>query len=383
MSTSSGLAVVDLDGHVFEPDWLWEEHLDPAFMDRRPRLVHDERGTTRYMFDGRIVPPGTGVGAWVPEGIQEASTQRDGATDPKARLVDMDTEGIDVAVLYGAASLGFYALSDVDLSIACCRAYNDWLADVLLRRARSAEGHPGAPAAVGARRARRGAPRASTELGFVSITMPAPCSDAQPRRRRARPDLYALAEELDVPLGFHAGGPRFCYSASSTRTRCSTRSSSRSIHVRAPPTIVCGGVLERFPRLPRAASRSRRGWGPYLFERLDEHYEKRADEMPHISKPPSEFLADGRLVVSCEGERHLPHALRGLGSQIVVYASDYPHWDAEFPDTVRHIADRDDLTEAEKAACSPRTRRGCVAHGGVTARTRSSSTCRSVSRRSR
>ena len=54
--------------------------------------------------------------------------------------------------------------------------------------------------------------------------------------------------------------------------------------------------------------------------------------------------------MSCEGEQHLPHALRGLGSQSIVYASDYPHWDAEFPDTVRHIADRDDLTEAEKSA---------------------------------
>ena len=46
----------------------------------------------------------------------------------------MDTEGIDIAVLYGAASLGFHALADLDLSIACCRAYNDWLAAVLLRR---------------------------------------------------------------------------------------------------------------------------------------------------------------------------------------------------------------------------------------------------------
>ena len=107
--------VIDVDGHVFEPDSLWEEHLDPAFLDRRPRLVHDERGTTRYLLDGNVVPPGTGRGAWVPEGIQAASAQRDGATDPKARLVDMDTEGIDVAVLYGAASLGFYAITDLDL----------------------------------------------------------------------------------------------------------------------------------------------------------------------------------------------------------------------------------------------------------------------------
>ena len=81
MSAASGLPVVDLDGHVFEPDSLWEEHLDRAYLDRRPRLVHDERGTTRYLLDGRMIPAGTGRGAWVPEGIQEASAQREGASD--------------------------------------------------------------------------------------------------------------------------------------------------------------------------------------------------------------------------------------------------------------------------------------------------------------
>jgi hypothetical protein len=87
-----------------------------------------------------------------------------------------------------------------------------------------------------------------------------------------------------------------------------------------------------------------------MFERLDEHWEKRPDEMPLISKAPSAYLGDGRIVISCEGERHLPHALSGLGVHSVVYASDYPHWDAEFPNTVRHIADRDDLDDTEKAA---------------------------------
>lgn len=118
----------------------------------------------------------------------------------------------------------------------------------------------------------------------------------------------------------------------------------------AAATVVCGGVLERFPRLRILLLEAGVAWAPYLFERLDEHWEKRPGEMPHISRAPSEFLADGRVVVSTEGEQHLPHAISALGSHLTVFASDYPHWDSEFPDSVRSIADRDDLSEDDKRA---------------------------------
>jgi predicted TIM-barrel fold metal-dependent hydrolase len=346
--SGSGAIVVDADGHVFEPDELWEEHLDPAFLDRRPRIALDDRGTTRYEFEGRLIPPGTGRGAWVPEGIVEASLTREGGVDPKARLVDMDEEGIDVAVLYATAALGLYSISDVDLSIACCRAFNDWLAAYCAVAPERLKGTPvlplrSIPDSVDEAR------RAVSELGFVSITVPCAVFDRNPDDPENDP-LYALAEELDVPIGFHAGGPRFCYEKF-VDTYATLHALEFAFDVMfAASTVVCGGVLERFPKMRALFLEAGAAWGPYMFERLDEHWEKRPQEMPKISKAPSEFLADGRIVISCEGEQHLPHAISGMGVHTVVYASDYPHWDAEFPETVRHIADRDDLSDDEKAA---------------------------------
>jgi hypothetical protein len=144
--------VIDVDGHTFEPDELWERYLPTRFHDRRPRLIRDERGTTRYSLEGRVIPPGTGRGAWVPEGMRESAVHREGAVDAKLRLEDMDIEGIDIAVLYGVVSLGFYAMEDRELCIACCRAYNDWLADLLLGRHEPFEGHTRTPAQVDRRR---------------------------------------------------------------------------------------------------------------------------------------------------------------------------------------------------------------------------------------
>lgn len=348
LPTAPRFEVLDLDGHVFEADDLWERHLDPAFLDRRPRLVRDARGTTRYEIEGRLVPPGDGRGAWVPEGLVEASAQRPGATDPHARLADMDEEGIDVAVLYGAVSLGFYAIADQDLAVACCRAYNDWLAAYCAADPARLKGTPALPL----RRVDDSvdeARRSVEDLGFVSITVPCAVGERNPDSPENDP-IYALAEELDVPVGFHAGGGRFMFHrfVDSYATLHALEFPTNIMFAAA--TLVCGGVLARFPRLRVALLEAGVGWAPYLFERLDEHHEKRPGEMPAIDRPPSEYLRDGRLVVSCEAERGLAHAIGALGRHCFAYASDYPHWDAEFPDTVRHVVERTDLSDDDKAA---------------------------------
>jgi predicted TIM-barrel fold metal-dependent hydrolase len=72
--------------------------------------------------------------------------------------------------------------------------------------------------------------------------------------------------------------------------------------------------------------------------------------MPGIDRAPSSFLADGRLFVSTEGEDGLPEVIAQSGSHWIVWASDYPHWDCHFPDGVRLVTERADLTEADKRA---------------------------------
>jgi predicted TIM-barrel fold metal-dependent hydrolase len=50
-------------------------------------------------------------------------------TDPKLRLADMDSEKIDIAVLFGAGLAGTIpALDDAGLAIELARARNTWLA---------------------------------------------------------------------------------------------------------------------------------------------------------------------------------------------------------------------------------------------------------------
>jgi hypothetical protein len=70
-----------------------------------------------------------------------------------------------------------------------------------------------------------------------------------------------------------------------------------------------------------------------------------------IERSPSETFAEGRCVVSCEPEeKSLAWVTESLGADKIVYASDYPHWDCEFPNSVRAISRRAELSDETKRA---------------------------------
>jgi predicted TIM-barrel fold metal-dependent hydrolase len=88
---------------------------------------------------------------------------------------------------------------------------------------------------------------------------------------------------------------------------------------------------------------------PYFFDRMDEHVEKRGRLTPACKREPREYLQRGQLYVSCEPEEStIPHAVEALGPYFILYASDYPHWDSDFPDSTRPLRERKDLSEVVK-----------------------------------
>src|SRR5580693_5647315 len=97
--------VVDADGHVEEPESMWAEYLEPEFRHLAPRYVVDNEGRRRRYVGGELahflpLPPG------------DHRPAREGGHDPKARLTDMDSEGIDVSVLFTTVGLRFAGLRD-------------------------------------------------------------------------------------------------------------------------------------------------------------------------------------------------------------------------------------------------------------------------------
>jgi len=77
-------------------------------------------------------------------------------------------------------------------------------------------------------------------------------------------------------------------------------------------------------------------WLPALGWRLDKHWERMRDEVPHVKRPPSEYLREHFWVSTQPMEEtdkpdELIDVMEWIGFDRLLFASDYPHWDFDDP----------------------------------------------------
>jgi predicted TIM-barrel fold metal-dependent hydrolase len=113
--------------------------------------------------------------------------------------------------------------------------------------------------------------------------------------------------------------------------------------------MILGGIPELFPRLRIAYLEAGCGWVPYWMWRLDEEYEKRAPEAPLLKAKPSEYMRSGRIFYSCDpDEEMIDYVMDRMGEDVIFYASDYPHWDALYPSSVKVLMANHSLGDKRK-----------------------------------
>ena len=325
--------VVDADAHVYEDTTAWVD-LNAA----RPGWLGlaTSGDQTVYAVGGKPYPIQAGPGLGAPV---ESSTNPDaaaGAWDVEVRLRDMDAEGIDVQVLYGSFVIGLTTYDDSGLAAEVATAYNDWMLDTLCAhdpdRLKSVAAVP-----------LQSVERAIVELeravskGAVAVTIPPVLGDHNLDDTRFLP-FFEAAADRDVAVGVH-GAPGMHHPLPAA----GRFSNYAQVHTLSFPvdqmvaftSLAMGGVLDRFPTLRVAFLESGIGWVPYFVYRVHEHYEKKHDLLPGMKSDPRELVARGQCFFSfeCE-ERLLEEYVAHLGDTSIVYASDYPHWDSDFPGTV-------------------------------------------------
>jgi predicted TIM-barrel fold metal-dependent hydrolase len=138
--------VFDADSHIVEPPALWEKYLDPEYRTLGKHALWRQEGRTgAYLkvngeiFRDRSNPNLPRHALWRPGMTWEAIGELDphtrhpaiaGASQPQARLADMDAMGVDQALLYPTwFAEGFFLARDPDVAYALARAYNDWIID--------------------------------------------------------------------------------------------------------------------------------------------------------------------------------------------------------------------------------------------------------------
>jgi hypothetical protein len=241
--------------------------------------------------------------------------------------------------LYPTIGLYFSVVDDPAAATALAAAYNDWLASYCAtdpRRLFGAAMLPLQDPAAAARELRR----AVSELGFVAgFVRPNPCH-GRSLSDRAYDATWAVAEELDVPIGIHEGSSVIVPTLGSDRPF-----NPLVLHAVSHPfeemlacaELIAFGVLERHPGLRCIFLEASGGWVPFWLERLDEQAESFGGFCPAMALRPSEYFAR-QCAVSFEiDERTLPALAPFVGDTRIVWGSDYPHHDATFPGAVDAI----------------------------------------------
>ncbi|MFB6130607.1 MAG: amidohydrolase family protein [Salinigranum sp.] len=104
-------------------------------------------------------------------------------------------------------------------------------------------------------------------------------------------------------------------------------------------SLIKNGVPEKFPDLNFVLLESGVAWAPYMMWRLNKEYSIRRSEAPLLRKSPEKYLRDQFYWGSQPlGEPDDPSKLQlvidALGTDSMMFATDYPHWDFDSPETL-------------------------------------------------
>jgi predicted TIM-barrel fold metal-dependent hydrolase len=356
--------VVDADGHVCEPPDLWTSRLPAPMRDRGIRLRwnaetgYDEAWVEDWCITDRglvgLGNAGTSF-ADLGRGRRYDDGNRAGF-DPAERLRVLDAEGIDVAVLYPGLGLSLGAIHDPQLAVACCRVYNDWIAEFCAAapaRLFGAAALPVQDPAAAAAEARRAARELRLRAAFVR---PNPVPDGRLLHDPAFDPVWRALEEAGMPLAFHPAGLWDLPGTSRAMNQFMAPGTHHGVilffdNYMTLSNLVYGGVLARHPGLRLAILECGGGWIAHWMDRLDEFTESYEWQIAHLDLKPSEYFARQGFISFDAGEHTMGSLARLIGPRGFVWASDFPHSDAKFPGVVAELrAHTEDMNAGARAA---------------------------------
>ena len=290
----------------------------------------------------RFMPNTARRDAWPPNGAPP------GADLDFMRMQHLDANDVAYGILEPLMESNL--VRNLELSAALSSAINDWQVAAFTApepRLRASILIPSEDAAAAVAEIDKRA----TDRNFAQIQLTS--RTPEPLGRPRYWPIFEAAEHYGFPIGLHVGGePGFAGTATGWPSFY-IEDHHGLVHTMQTQaaSLVLEGVFERFPRLRVVLIEGGLAWGPPLMWRLDAHWRKMRSEVPHLKRPPSEYMREN-LYYSTQPmeEPERPADLRKtfgwLGWDRVMYASDYPHWDFDDPKS----AFKCELSETERRA---------------------------------
>ena len=345
MNTTRPL-MIDGDGHVFEDI--------PGILDRMPAAA---RKTMIIEMQGPFPPL---------DNLHQALWQAPPSAfeDPGgvAGWSDfLDSANFAAAVLYPTIALSYGRITDKDLAIFACRAYNDWLAETYCQVDGRFKGLALIPM-QDPDEAVKELNRAVTELGMVGAMLP-PTGLPMLLGQDYYDRVYQEANRLGCAIALHGGAHQ--------NMGMDNQGVFAAAHALGHPfglmlnfsDMLVNRTFERFENIRFGFMEGGLAWFLLIMERMSGSYGAFQPIDPRgkylklgagekASNRINDYMKAGQLFVGVEGdEPAIAYAVNTYGSEAFVFSSDYPH--EVNKETIEHEIDElmeiDQISDQDKA----------------------------------
>lgn len=255
----------------------------------------------------------------------------------EGRLRDMDIEGVDRnLIIPGTFSTASTAI-ETSLAIELYSAYHRYLQAYCAAdtdRLKATILAPGGDPAWSAAEIRRLADEPWVASVTVLLPEGLPVDD---------PDLHPIWEamgEADLPLLFHSffyeppyfpGYRDMWGNLVAARTAAHPWGAQRLVAY-----LILSGLFDQFPALRVGFAETGAGWLPFWLHRLRMQADYMRGSVPALKLDPVEYASTGRIysgIEFYEGEQIAQSVIDTLGEGVLMYQSDFPHPQCEFPNS--------------------------------------------------
>lgn len=340
------LDLISADDHIIEPGDVWTKRAPASLKDKAPHIISRD-GVEMWQVEDKVTS-NTGLSAMAGKKFEEYTAKaqnykdmRLGCYDAKARVKDMDLDGVKTQVCFPyVPSLGgenFFELKDAQLRDWVITAYNDWLVEEFQAAA------PGRLIGLGILPL-YDVQKSVAELerivkrGIKSISIPYYLEGVKGCKALIDPQydpIWSSCEEKDIAINLHIssekrGGWEFLKNPLPGVAEAYVTSAPLS-NFQILADITWTGMLHRHPKLKVVSSEGGIGWVPYFLERADHTYNRhRFWTKSQLTQKPSEYFHRQCYVAFINDQAGI--MCRNLiGVDNILWESDYPHTDTTWP----------------------------------------------------
>jgi predicted TIM-barrel fold metal-dependent hydrolase len=283
-------------------------------------VIHAFRGAAR---NDVVRTDGTLESAYV-EGVQEHH---------------LDVHGITYGILTGLWNICIALMPQRHLAAALASAYNDWLIDEWLEVEDRLRGSitvaPQLPQSAATE-----IDRVGHHPSMIQVCLPA-SSPELPYGSEFYDPIWEACVRNDLRVALHVAGCGGLYGAANAagwpRSYMEIRAQYPNVFEAQLISLVANGVFEKFPSLQVAFIEGGFAWVPSVMWRLDQTWRSMRFETPWLKRRPSDYIRDHvrfstQPFEEPDDPEHILQLIDMMGSEsLLMFASDFPHWDFDSP----------------------------------------------------